>query len=84
VAALSHFGELSIQEQPISEQVRAARDKFEREVLFKYAEDFPRQIDKILVLWDAVSRELQQANPPALPKLPLRLRNERTISNVLM
>jgi hypothetical protein len=64
VAALSHFGELSIQEQPISEQVRAARDKFEREVLFKYAEDFPRQIDKILVFWDAVSRELLQAKPP--------------------
>jgi hypothetical protein len=55
---------MSIQEQPISDEVKAGRLKFENDVLFKYAEDYPKQIDKILVLWDAVSAAL--ANQPLL------------------
>jgi hypothetical protein len=58
VAALSHFGEMSVQEKPISDQVKAGRFQFENEVLFKYAEDYPKQIEKILVLWDAVRDSL--------------------------
>jgi hypothetical protein len=54
IAALSHFGEMSIQEQPISDEVRNERIKFENNVLFKYAENYPKQIEKVLVLWDAV------------------------------
>lgn len=34
------------------------RFRYENGFLFKYAEDYPKQIDKILVLWDAVSLRL--------------------------
>lgn len=46
---------MSTLEQPISHEVINERVKYENEVLFKYAEDYPKQIRKILVLWDAVS-----------------------------
>ncbi|KAE9968528.1 hypothetical protein EG328_007520 [Venturia inaequalis] len=54
VVALSHFGEMSTLEQPISYETVNERVKYENDVLFKYAEDYPKQIRKILVLWDAI------------------------------
>jgi hypothetical protein len=56
---------MSIQEQPIPDEVKAGRLKFENDVLFKYAEDYPKQIDKILVLWDAVSVSFSE---PTIPR----------------
>lgn len=46
---------MSTLEQPISHETVNERVKYENDVLFKYAEDYPKQIRKILVLWDAVS-----------------------------
>jgi hypothetical protein len=58
IAALSHFGELITQPHPESQEVKEERIEHEKEHLFRYAEDYPKQIAKILVLWDAVSFEL--------------------------
>lgn len=55
IAALSHFGELIVQPRASSQEVKDERIEYESEHLFRYAEDYPKQIAKILVLWDAVS-----------------------------